>query len=74
MKEFFRNLKNKLTEKAVNAEVVLQKKSEGLDGLIVVIGLILVAVVVLVLFKDKIMNSFNEQINNMDNKLNNLGT
>ncbi len=73
MKEFFKGLKNKVTEKAVNAKVVLQKKSEGLDGLIVVIGLILVAVVVLVLFKDKIMNSFNDQISTMDTKLNALG-
>lgn len=74
MKNFFKNLKNKATEKAVNAQVVLQKKSEGLDGLIVVIGLILVAVVVLLLFKNKIMNSFNNQISNMDDKLNTLGT
>jgi len=66
-------LKNLLTKVFVGAKVRLSHATEGIDGLIITIGLILVALVVILLFKDKIGNTFNNFMGDADNKINNLG-
>lgn len=74
MKYFTKNMKNKMTEKAVQVSTLLSKKSEGVDGLIVTVGLILVVVVLLFLFKDKIVAVFNSSLDDMGNQINSLGS
>jgi ubiquinone biosynthesis protein UbiJ len=57
----------------IKTSLALQKKREGLDGLIITIGLILIVLVVLFLFKDKILDAMNGTMNNIGNDINKVG-
>lgn len=59
--------------KANNAKETLTKKREGMDGLIITIGLILIVLVVLFFFKDKILNAMNNSMENIENKVGEVG-
>ena len=59
MKDFFKRLGKKV--------------HEGLDGLIITIGLILIVVVLLFAFKDKVSNTVNNSLDNMGTQIQNIG-
>ena len=57
----------------IKAKNAVEKKREGMDGLIIVIGLILIVLVVLFFFRDKILNAMNGAMKNIENKVGEVG-
>lgn len=80
MKEKLRNLKEKVANKLFGAKHLVETKIEaGLDKMdngdaqiIVMIGIILIAVFLLVFFRDSLKSVIQNAITNMETKLNGL--
>lgn len=74
MRKFFSNMKDKAVQTAVNCKVAMTKKREGVDGIVIAIGLILVVALLLALFKDQIVDSVKQMMTDSKTQLDGLST
>lgn len=72
MRKFFSNMKDKAVQTAVNCKVAMTKKQEGVDGIVIAIGLILVVALLLALFKDQIVDSVKQMMTQSKTQLDGL--
>ncbi len=67
MEKFLRNVATKTRE-------TLTKERDGFDGLIVTIGLILLVMVLILVFKDTIVEQIQSSIKSVSNEINDIAT
>ncbi|MCR5431053.1 MAG: hypothetical protein K6E95_00680 [Lachnospiraceae bacterium] len=72
MSKIFNSMKAKVTDAMIRTKVALSKKREGIDGIVVAVGLIIVVVAVLLIFKDKIYATVESLLNGAKTDLDSL--